>query len=254
MAFVAGAVGHAHVSIFGNFLGEHLKHSKMSKQQKINQQRKNLETLNNLPNLKFLGASGNGLTTIKELKDGKKLRYLNLSNNLIGDINNLKKMSRLKYLVLKKNKIKDIHSLRHLTGLVSLKLSGDNNLIKCWAPLAPLSKLTKSAYFSINHKIGGEANKAVDGLSKGEEYTCIKCGAKNSIRSPLVKKHCRGLGKYSQYFCETRPFNFCIQRNCNSKCNKLPRKKKGKCRKDCRSNVNGSVFKTCKTSYKQSCK
>ena len=136
-------------------------------------------------------------------------------------------MSGLKYLVLKKNKIQDIQSLRHLTGLVSLKLSGDKNLIKCWAPFAPLSKLTKTAYFSINHKIGGEANKIVDGLSNGEEYTCIKCGPKNAIRSPLIRKHCRGLGKYSPYFCEERPFDFCIQRNCNSKCNKLPRNKKG---------------------------
>ena len=243
-----------YLSLFSNFIGERIKHSKMTKKQRRNQQIKNLETINSLSNLKYLGASGNGFTTIDELKDGRNLLYLNLSNNLIEKIDNLTKMRRLKYLVLKKNKIIDIDSLRNLTNLVSLKLSGDKNLIKCWAPLAPLGKITKTAYFSINHKIGGEANKKIDGLSKGEEYTCIKCGKKGSIRSPLIRRHCRGLGKYSQYFCEERPFSFCIQRNCNSFCNKLPRNKKGKCRKDCRTNVKGSVFKKCKTSFKKSCR
>lgn len=243
-----------YLSLFSNFLGERIKHSKMSKKQRKMQQENNLATLNSLSNLKYLGASGNGFTSIDSLKDGKNLRYLNLSNNLIKNIDNLKQMKRLKYLVLKKNKIMDINSLRNLTNLVSLKLSGDNNLIKCWAPLAPLGKITKTAYFSINHKIGGEANKKVDGLSKGEEYTCIKCGKKGSIRSPLIRKHCRGLGKYSKYFCEERPFDFCIQRNCNSFCNKLPRNKKGKCRKDCRTDSKGTVFKKCKTSYRKSCR
>ena len=243
-----------YLSLFSNFIGERIKHTKMSKRQKKAQQKKNLETLNSLSNLKFLGASGNGITSIDALKNGRNLRYLNLSNNLIENIDNLKQMKNLKYLVLKKNKITNIDSVKNLTNLVSLKLSGDNNRIKCWAPLGPLGKITKTAYFSINHKIGGEANKVVDGLSKGEEYTCIKCGKKGSIRSPLIRKHCRGLGKYSQYFCEARPFDFCIQRNCNSACNKLPRNKKGKCRKDCRTNSNGPVFKKCKTSFKKICR
>ena len=50
-----------YLSIFGNFLGEKLKHTKMTKSQKKGQQKKNLETLNKLSNLKFLGQVVTGL-------------------------------------------------------------------------------------------------------------------------------------------------------------------------------------------------
>jgi internalin A len=243
-----------YLSVFGNYLGALVKHSKMSKRKKMTQEKENLKTFNALTELKFLGASVNCFTTIEHYTEARNLRYLNMSNNRISDISNLKKMSNLKYLVLKKNYLTSIDSVKNLKQLVSLKLSGDNNQIKCWAPLAPLSRITKSAYFSINHKIGGVANRKIDGLSKGDEYTCIQCARRGRIQSPLIKKHCRGLGKYSEYFCEQRPFDFCIQRNCNKACNKVPLNKKGVCRKKCRSNSKGDVFKICKKDFKQECK
>ena len=55
----------------------------------IESQLKNLDTLNSLFNLKYLGASGNGFTSIDELKDGRNLLYLNLSNNLIKKIDDI---------------------------------------------------------------------------------------------------------------------------------------------------------------------
>ena len=243
-----------YLSVFGNYLGSLVKHSKMSSSKKKAQEKENLKTFNSLTKLKFLGASVNGFATIEHFNEAKSLRYLNMSNNRIRDISNLKKMSNLKYLVLKKNYLTSIDSVKNLRQLVSLKLSGDHNLIKCWAPLASLSKITKSAYFSINHKIGGVANRKVDGLDKGDEYTCIQCPRRAKIRSQLIKNHCRGLGKYSQYFCEERPFDFCIQRNCNKVCKKVAMNKKGICRKKCRKDRKGDVFKMCKKDFKQECR
>jgi hypothetical protein len=230
-----------YLSVFGNFLGRDLKHSRMSLKNRTQQEKVNLETFNNFSNLNFLAASGNGFSTMSYFRESEKLRYLNMSNNKIQDLDNLKGMLNLKYLVLKKNRITNIEPLRDLNKLISLKLSGEHNLIKCWAPLGPLNKLNKSAYFTINHKIGGIANREKDGLEIGDAYTCIKCGNLNKMSSNLVRRHCKGLGKYSKYFCEERPFNFCSKRTCASRCKKKFNRRNDRaiCRKECLNFING---------------
>lgn len=108
-----------------------------------------LNVFTQMPKLKHLDLSKNGITLISDLSKNVALETLDLSENSVDDIRALTGLSNLRDLVLTDNPISDISPLADLTNIRNLNLQGDEVIEDC-SPLAKLTNLVLLAIDSTN--------------------------------------------------------------------------------------------------------
>ena len=132
-----------------------------------------LEGLEYLPNLSYLDASDNDLSSVSSMGDCEYLTYLDLSDNDISNLSGLNRLENLEELDLSGNRVSSVSSLKHLDYLESLDLS-DNRM----SSSSSLSSLESVTHLVLDHNSLREIDNLPGNLvylsARGNEITDMR--------------------------------------------------------------------------------
>jgi hypothetical protein len=107
----------------------------LTNEQSLNLRDQNIEDIkkikdfeNNYEKIHELDLSNNNIKNLEGIENFPNLRRLNMNNNRINHVKNLDKLKELQYVSLRNNNLSEIQGFKELTNLEHLDLSGNSNI------------------------------------------------------------------------------------------------------------------------------